>query len=260
MNEPLHFLAQHGSVVLFSAVLAEQMGLPIPAFPFLIAAGALVASGQMAWGAAIGLAVIASLLGDQVWYELGKHRGRRVLTWLCQISLEPTSCVRRTEELFARHGVRSLVVAKFIPGLSTIAPPLAAIAGLSLPQYLLYNGAGTILWVGAGIGLGYIFIDQLEQVVSFIARLGPAVALLMAAGIGGYVLYKVLHRFRLGRTVPRLSVQEVRERIALGEAPLFIDLRPSAARQETPGIPGSLWMSVEQILVAQDNLPQDRDL
>src|SRR5215217_1028830 len=130
MDDILHFLTQHGTLVLFAAVLAEQIGLPLPAVPFLIAAGALVGTDQMTLGVAVTTAVAAALLGDQVWYELGRRRGRPVLNWLCQISLEPTSCVRRTEEFFTRHGARSLVVAKFIPGLSTIAPPLAGIVGL----------------------------------------------------------------------------------------------------------------------------------
>ena len=104
MNETLHFVTQHGTFVLFVAVLAEQVGLPVPALPFLIAAGALVGNGQMALGVAVGAAVLAALLGDQLWYELGRRRGRRVLNWLCRISIEPSSCVSRTEEFFTRHG------------------------------------------------------------------------------------------------------------------------------------------------------------
>jgi membrane protein DedA with SNARE-associated domain len=134
MKETLHFLTQHGTIVLFVAVFAEQIGLPVPALLFLIAAGALVGTGQMALGAAVGAAVLAALLGDQLWYELGRRRGRQVLNWLCRISLEPTSCIRRTEDFFTRYGARSLVVAKFVPGLSTIAPPLAGIVRLPVPQ------------------------------------------------------------------------------------------------------------------------------
>src|SRR5215471_4642922 len=163
MNETLEFLAQHGMLVLCASVFAEQIGLPLPAIPFLIAAGAMVGNGQMALGMAVVSAVLAAMAGDQVWFELGRLRGRLVLNWLCRISLEPTSCVRRTEDFFARHGVRSLIVAKFVPGFSTIAPPLAGIVGLTVRQYLLFNGLGTLLWVGLGIGLGMAFSDQLEQ-------------------------------------------------------------------------------------------------
>jgi membrane protein DedA with SNARE-associated domain/rhodanese-related sulfurtransferase len=260
MDETFHFLTQHGAAVLFVIVFMEQIGLPVPALLFLIAAGALVGTGQMALGAAVGSAVLAALLGDQLWYELGRHRGRQVLNWLCRISVEPTACVRRTEEFFTRYGARSLVFAKFIPGLSTIAPPLAGIGGLRLPQYLLYNGAGTILWVGSGIGLGYVFSDQFEQAISVAAHLGSSMALILLGSVTGYVAYKVLHHYRVRRLVPKLTVQQVTGKITAGEAPVFIDLRPHGARQDIPSIPGSLVLSFNELMVNHHELPRDRDV
>ena len=260
MNETLEFLAQHGTLVLCAAVFGEQIGLPLPAIPFLIAAGAMVGDGQMEIGVAVASAVLAAMAGDQVWFELGRLRGRQVLNWLCRISLEPTTCVRRTEDLFARHGVRSLVVAKFVPGLSTVAPPLAGIVGLSVPQYLLYNGLGTLLWVGSGLGLGYLFSDQLEQAVSLSAHVGPTVGLILLGGVTGYVGYKALNRYRVERLVSRLTVQQVIEKLASGEDLIIIDLRPHADRQERAGIPGSVLMTLEELAAGQHDLPRDRDL
>lgn len=260
MNEALQFLTQHGTLILFAAVFAEQIGLPLPAIPFLIGAGALVGDGQMALGMAVASAVLASLAGDQVWFELGRRRGRRVLNWLCRVSLEPTSCVRRTEDFFARHGARSLVAAKFVPGLSTIAPPLAGIVGLSLPLYLLYNGLGTILWVGSSIGLGYVFSDQLERALFLTAHVGPTVMLILISVVAGYVIYKVLHRYRMDHFVPRLTVEQVTEKLAAGEDPMIIDLRPHPARQEQPGIPGSLSLSIDEVIARHQDLPRDRDV
>jgi len=260
MNETLHFLTQHGYAVLFVVVLAEQIGLPVPALLFLIAAGALVGTGQMALSVAVGSAVLAALLGDQLWYELGRRRGRQVLNWLCRISLEPTSCIRRTEDFFTRYGARSLVVAKFVPGLSTIAPPLAGIVGLQVPQYLFYNGLGTVLWVSSGIGIGYAFSDQLEQAASVVAYLGPTMALILLGGVAGYIVYKALHRYRVRRLVSKLSVQQVTEKIAAGEDPVFIDLRPHGARREVPGIPGSLSLSVKEVIAGHRDIPRDRDV
>jgi membrane protein DedA with SNARE-associated domain/rhodanese-related sulfurtransferase len=260
MSETIEFLAQHGSIVLFAAVLAEQIGLPLPAVPFLIAAGALVGTGQMSLSMAVVAAVFAALLGDQVWFELGRRRGRQVLNWLCRISFEPTSCVRRTEDFYARHGVRSLVVAKFIPGLSTIAPPLAGIVGLSVPQYLLYNGLGTLLWVGSGIGLGYLFTDQLEQALSMTAHWGLTVGLVLLVGMTIYAIYKMLKWYRMERLVPRLTAQQVAEKLAAGEDPLIIDLRPIGDRREIPGIPGSLPLLFEEVVARHQDLPQDRDV
>lgn len=260
MNETIEFLAQHGTLILFVVVLAEQIGLPLPAVPFLIAAGALVGTGQMSLSLAVVAAVFAALLGDQVWFELGRRRGRQVLNWLCRISFEPTSCVRRTEDLYARHGVRSLVVAKFVPGLSTIAPPLAGIMGLSVPQYLLYNGLGTLLWVGSGIGLGYLFTDQLEQALSMTAHWGLTVGLILLVSVTSYAIYKMLKWYRMERLVPRLTAQQVAEKLTAGEDPLIIDLRPIGDRREIPGIPGSLPLLFEEVLARHHVLPRDRDV
>jgi membrane protein DedA with SNARE-associated domain/rhodanese-related sulfurtransferase len=260
MDATVQFLTQHGTILLFLIVLAEQIGLPIPALPVLIAAGALVGTGQMNFAVVAGVSILAAVLGDQVWFELGRRRGRQVLGWLCRISFEPLSCVRRTEEFFARHGVRSLVVAKFIPGLSTIAPPLAGIMGLRMPQYFLYNSIGTILWVGSGIGLGMAFSNQLDQALAMAAHLGPTVALTFLGMVVGYVVYKALHRYRVERLVSRLTARQLAEKIAAGEDPVIIDLRPHDAREAVPGIPGSLPLSVDEMLAKRHELPHDRDV
>ena len=260
MSETLHFLTQHGTAVLFVMVFAEQIGLPIPAVPVLIAAGALVGTGQMALGMAVGTAVFAALLGDQLWYELGRRRGRRVLNWLCRISIEPTTCIQRTEDFFTRHGMRALVIAKFVPGLSTIAPPLAGIVGLRMPQYLLCNGLGTVLWVMSGIGVGYLFSNQLEQAVSVAAYLGPTLAMILFGSVAMYVIGKVVHRYRVERAIPRVTVQEVTEKISAGEDPVIIDLRSHGARRDMTGIPGSQSLSVKEVIAGYRDLPRDRDV
>jgi|APDOM4702015191_1054821.scaffolds.fasta_scaffold42245_1 membrane protein DedA with SNARE-associated domain/rhodanese-related sulfurtransferase len=260
MDATVQFLTQHGTIILFLIVLAEQVGLPIPALPVLIAAGALVGAGQMGFWSAVGTAILASLLADQLWFELGRQQGRQVLGWLCRISFEPMSCVRRTEEFFARHGIHSLMIAKFIPGLNTIAPPLAGIMGLRMTQYLLYNGIGTILWAGSGIGLGIVFSNQLDQALAMVTKLGPTVALAFLGMVLGYVVYKALHRYRVEQLVPRLAARQLVEKIAAGENPVIIDLRPHDAREDVPGIPSSLALSLDELLATQHELPRDRDV
>ncbi len=141
-------LGQHGAWVLFGGVLAEQLGLPFPALPLLVAAGVLVGTGHLSWSGALVAAISGALLADVIWFFAGRWRGRPVLTLLCRIALEPDACVRRTEDVFRRYGVRSLLVVKFIPGLSTIAPPLAGIVGLGLPLFLLYDALGAVVWAG----------------------------------------------------------------------------------------------------------------
>src|SRR5439155_13794396 len=130
MDDVTQFLIRHSSLVLFATVFADQVGLPIPAVPMLLAAGALAGAGQMKLGMAVSLAVAACLVGDFIWYYLGRYRGRHVLNVLCRISFEPDTCVRRTENFFGLHGMRSLVLAKFIPGVSTVTPALAGLFGV----------------------------------------------------------------------------------------------------------------------------------
>ncbi|SLM47204.1 conserved membrane protein of unknown function [Nitrospira japonica] len=260
MNEIVGFLMEHGALVVFATVLAEQIGLPVPAVPFLVAAGALAAAGHLNLAVAAGAAVLASLAGDQVWFELGRRRGRQVLGWLCRIAIEPDSCIRRTEDFFSRHGARSLIVAKFIPGLSTIAPPLAGIVGLRLSQFLLFNGVGTILWVGSGLGLGYLFADQLERVLALSASVGPTIGMLAVGAAAGYVAWRVLSRYRGDDPVPHVTPRVVREKLRAGERPVIVDLRPLGARREKAGIPGALPMSADEIVAGQRDLPRDRDV
>src|SRR5256884_417987 len=162
MDDVTQFVIRHANLVLFAAVFADQVGLPFPAVPVLLAAGALAGAGQMNLGMAVGLAVAACFVGDFVWYYLGRHRGRHVLNVLCRISFEPDSCVRRTENFFGRHGMRSLILAKFIPGVSTVTPALAGLFNVSVERFMLYNGLGALLWTVTYIAPGYLFSDQLE--------------------------------------------------------------------------------------------------
>jgi membrane protein DedA with SNARE-associated domain len=145
MNGTMEFLTSYGYAALFACVLAEQLGLPLPAAPFLLAAGALASAGKLNLAVALLLAVAASLVGDTVWYYLGKTRGMAVLRLLCKISLEPDACVRQTNAAYSKHGTRWLLFAKFIPGVSTVAPPMAGIYRLSLWRFITADGIGASL-------------------------------------------------------------------------------------------------------------------
>src|SRR5260221_128844 len=171
MNETLEFLVRHGAAVLFAAVFVEQMGVPLPAAPWLLAAGALIGTGKMNWVTALGGAALGSLLADLIWFYLGRLYGNQVLGLLCRISLEPDSCVRRTQNVFTRYGMRGVIVSKFIPGLSTLAPPLAGISGIGAPRFFFFDGLGSLLYVGSFIVLGALFRHQLEQVIAALASL-----------------------------------------------------------------------------------------
>src|SRR5437870_9456297 len=157
MHRTLEFLLHHGYVVLLGWVFVEQVGLPLPSMPLLLAAGALAGTGHLSFVASMFYVMLAAVAADSIWYQLGRRKGIRILQFLCKISLEPDSCVRRTEGIFSKQGARSLLLAKFIPGLSTVAPPLAGIFHMRARKFLLFDALGSLVWGFSILGTGYIF-------------------------------------------------------------------------------------------------------
>src|SRR5437867_8757752 len=172
MNETSQFLTRYGLPLVFASVFVEQMGLPIPAVPLLLTVGALSAIGKFSLLLGILVTVVACLIADAFWFYLGRYRGNRVLSFLCRISLEPDSCVRRTQNVFTRYGLRGIVVAKFVPGMSTVAPPLAGMAGVPLGQFLFFDGFGALLYGSSLSCLGYLFSNQIQQIGAAITHVG----------------------------------------------------------------------------------------
>jgi membrane protein DedA with SNARE-associated domain/rhodanese-related sulfurtransferase len=239
------------------------VGLPIPAVPVLLAAGALAGAGKMNLGMAVGLGVVACLIGDLVWYYLGRQRGAQVLKVLCRISLEPDSCVRRTETFFIRHGTRSLILAKFIPGLSTVTPALAGLFGVSLERFMLYNGLGALLWTAAFIAPGYLLADQLEWVAAQAARLGSSLVVLVVGVLALYITYKYVHRQLLLRElrIARIMPDELKKMLDDGHDVTIVDLRQSLEIEVDPyTIPGAVRMAVEELETRHHEIPRDRDV
>jgi membrane protein DedA with SNARE-associated domain len=263
VSDILLSLAEYGYVLLFLFVLAEQIGLPIPAVPALLGIGALAGTGRTSIALALGTALAGSLPPDIIWYELGRRRGNRVLVLLCRISLEPDSCVRRTENLFLQRGKNALLIAKFFPGLSTVAPPLAGMVGIPRAQFLALDIAAAILWAGAWMGLGYLFSDALEMVAMRAARLGNSIGLLAAAALVGYILYKLVQRQRFLRSlrVARITPEELERRLRSVDAPAVIDTRTILDVEALPQmIPGALWIPAEEITRRAAELPRGREL
>src|SRR5437867_8386459 len=199
MSETSQFLMRHGLPLLFAAVLVEQLGLPIPAPPLLLAVGALAALGKFNLLFATLVTIAACLIADAVWFYLGRYQGNKVLGFLCRVSLEPDSCVRRAQNIFTRYGLRGIVVAKFIPGMSTVAPPLAGMAGVHAGRFLLVDGLGALLYGGAYLCLGYIFANQIEQIAAAIADIGGSALTLLVTIVALYIAFKYWQRRRLLR-------------------------------------------------------------
>jgi membrane protein DedA with SNARE-associated domain/rhodanese-related sulfurtransferase len=263
MNNTLEFLVRHGTTVLFAVVFVEQMGIPLPAAPWLLAAGALAAAGKMNWAMALGAATISSLLADMIWFYFGRHYGHRVLNLLCRISLEPDSCVRRTQDIFTRNGMRGVVAAKFIPGLSTLAPPMAGSSGVNASRFLLFDGLGSLLYAGCFMLLGALFSRQLEQVLNALAGLGGS-ALAVVGGLAAlYLGYKYWQRQRLlgELRMAKITVDELRQMQEAGESPVILDLRSLTELDEDPAlIRGAVHMTMEEVQLRHQEIPRDREI
>jgi membrane protein DedA with SNARE-associated domain len=263
MNDIIQFLLRHGYLVLFIAILLEQVGAPVPSAPLLLAAGALAAHGNLSYTLVFFLSIVAALAGDLIWYELGRHRGRKVLHFICRISLEPDSCVRRTEDVFAHHGGRALLLAKFIPALGIAAPPMAGLLRMSLVRFLIYDTAGSALWVFTFTGIGLLFSEQIEDVALLLARLGVWALIITLGPLAGYLTWKYVQRrrFMARHQVARIAPEEVMRKMSAGENLFIIDLRHKLDLQaDETGLPGAIHIEPEEIEQRHREIPKDRDI
>ncbi len=263
VENTLQFVIHHGYAVLFAWVLLEQGGLPIPAVPFLLAVGALAATGRMNLALILATAVIASLASDGSWYALGRRRGMGILHLLCRISLEPDSCVRQTENLFSRRGSSALLVAKFIPGLSTVAPPLAGITRMHPGRFLLFDGLGALFWAGVFAVLGVLFSEQLEGLGVFLATMGTWLLAILVGGPGAYLLWKFLARqlFLRRLRVARITPEELRRKLESGEEVMIVDLRHALEFDADPVvIPGAVRWDAGDLAQGELKLPRGREV
>jgi membrane protein DedA with SNARE-associated domain/DNA-directed RNA polymerase specialized sigma24 family protein len=199
MTTIVQFVMRHGYFILFAAVFARQIGLPLPAPLFLLAAGALAAAGKLGLVPALGLSVIACVLADWVWYEAGRRKGDKVLHFLHSFTRDPDAHDRRAKRIFARYGPPLLLVAKFVPGLDAVAPPLAGISRTSRLRFLAFETVGAGLWSGTYAGLGYIFSHDLDRAAAYVGRAGKFLACLVLAGLFIYALRKLVLRYRFVR-------------------------------------------------------------
>jgi membrane protein DedA with SNARE-associated domain len=263
MHRTLEFLLHHGYLVVLGWVFIEQVGIPLPSMPILLAAGALAGTGHLSFFASLIYAMLAAVTADSIWYQLGRRRGIRILQLLCKISLEPDSCVRRTEGIFSKQGARSLLVAKFIPGLGTVAAPLAGIFHMRWLRFLLFDAFGSLLWAGSFLGLGYAFSGEIEHVAEHLASMGGWLLVLLGGVFAAYIAYKYVarRRFLRGLRISRITVEEMKEKIDSGEDLVIVDLRHSLDFEADPEtIPGAFRMDAKELEEKNDQLPRDREV
>jgi membrane protein DedA with SNARE-associated domain len=264
LKQTLEFLLHHGYAVLFVSVLIEQLGLPLPSIPILLAMGALAGRGDLAYAPALLVAVAACLIADNVWYWMGVQRGASILNLLCKISMEPDSCVRQTENMFLKWGARGLLFAKFVPGLSTAACPLAGMFRMEIWKFCLFDGLGALLWAGSYSLLGYVFSNQLEELAAKALGMGSWLLGIIVCAVGGWILWKYLARRRFYKEleVSRVTPAELMAMLDRGDPLTMVDVR-NALEWKVEGaskLPGALHMSFEELEERLTEIPLDRDV
>jgi membrane protein DedA with SNARE-associated domain len=263
MGPILNFLLHYGYWVLFLNVLLEQMGIPIPASPVMLAMGALAGLGKFSFAGALVLAVTAAMLADQVWYRLGRVRGHSILRLICRISLEPDSCVSSTHRTFSRWGAWSLVFARFVPGLSAVAAPMAGLTRMPMRRFIAADTVGATLWCGFCLTLGYVFDNQLELVAQSMSRFGGWVVVLVAGLIAAYLGAKYYQRRRFMKQlrIHRVTPDELMRMIEAGDDVAVIDLRNSLEVEvDDVKVPGAIWIDQEDIEARHDEIPREKEV
>jgi membrane protein DedA with SNARE-associated domain/rhodanese-related sulfurtransferase len=263
MSDLIELVYHHGTLLVFVVTLAARIGAPVPAAPVLAVAGAAAAGMQ---GSLLGMlvaAIVANLLGDGVWYWAGKRYGYQVLKLLCRISMSPDSCVRQSESFIARWGGSSLIAAKFVPGVSVVAPPMSGALGMSLAAFVGYETLAAFIWSALLLGIGALFANQIRDVLALMSAFGALALAVVAVAFVVYLAWRFLRRRAFLRAVgmSRISVSELRTLIDAGAEPVVIDVRSDVGRElDARRIPGALGLELAALKRELHDLPRDREI
>jgi membrane protein DedA with SNARE-associated domain/rhodanese-related sulfurtransferase len=263
MALPEHILLIYGYLLLFAWVLVEQLGVPLPATPVLLAAGALSAEHELNFVLALLAGLAASLTADSAWFLIGRRYGHRVLRILCKLSLEPTVCVRRTQNSFGRRRAITIMIAKFVPGLATLAPPVAGQNGMAFGSFLLFDAIGATAWLGALLAAGRFFGDLLQRNSSLLDWAGRFSGALLVLGILGFLVARIVRRRRILRKLieARLEPEELKRQLDAGEPVYIVDLRhPLEVLPDPFTLPGARHFSPDTLAERHHEIPRDRDI
>jgi len=261
MSYLVDFIEQFGTLAVFVNVLVEQLGAPVPAYPTLMMASALLSEEPMSFRDLLLTAILAAIIADLIWFAAGKRYGKQVLALLCRISLSPDSCVRQTESLFHRWGAPSLLIAKFIPGFASIVSALAGAMGTKTPVFLLFDCLGTAVWAGSALWLGLLFRSTIGDLMDVLESLGRWGLLLVLSALVLFVLHRWWQRRQFTRSLrmARISVAELHDLHLLGSEPVVVDVRPAHAQGEGR-IPGALAIPMDKISKVVLDMPVDSEV
>ena len=265
MNDLFGLMARHGYALTFGLLLAEAMGLPFPAAIALVAAGAAIASHAL-WGPFVLVTALAALLlGDSVEFWMGRYMGWGLLGFLCRVSINPETCILRSAESFYKRGKLTLVIAKFIPGVNTMAAPLAGSMKMRFSQFLRLDLAGASLYTATYLLVGYVSRDFLAAILRGFHAAGQAMEAVVVAALAVYAAYRVVQyrKHKKYRIVPRVQVHELAERLASAEAKdvVIADVRSHGYYDSgTERIKGSIRIEPNNLAEEIKHLPKDKDI
>lgn len=259
---------RHAYSVLFGWVLVEQAGLPIPSVPLMLAAGTMSAAHKIHLALILPVILLACLMADTMWWWMGRRFGSRVLDILCRMSLDASTCVNRAQGSIARRGGVTLLFAKFVPGVSTIAAPIAGQSGMSYAEFAAYDMTGTLVWAGAWLFAGRFFGDMARRSNQFFGTLTHFAVALVLAMILGIIIYRYVQRQRFLAELRGLRL-EPEQLLAMmddarsegGQLPFIIDLRhPLDVLTDPEVLPGALRIGPDELKLHRDEIPHDREI
>ena len=260
MDSLVNLIRTHGSLVVLGVAFLENLGLPIPALPFLVIAGCLVVDGPVSLPLTILAAIVGALSADLLWFWFGLSKGRSALQLFCKLSLNPDSCVGRTERIFRARGALTILTSKLIPGLNTLVPPLAGVLRMSFWKYVLLDIGGSTLWACLGVGLGMVFG---VGVLSGLESIQNTLVVLLVGLITAYIISKVFYRRHLVKhySVPKIDPAELYEMISTGKEVLVIDLRnENAFLSSAAAVPGSMRIPPAEFEIHVHRLPKEKEI
>jgi membrane protein DedA with SNARE-associated domain/rhodanese-related sulfurtransferase len=250
MNDLVALLSAQGAAVVFLATLATRLGAPVPAAPFLVVAGGLAVGGQLSFAAVLLAAVLGNILGDGAWFLAGRRWGYRVMRFLCRISLSADTCVRRSESILGRWGGLSLIAAKFVPGVSVVAPPMAGALGMSNTRFMAYETVAALIWALGFLALGGLFHGAIQDVLAVMSSVGLTATLVGMLLLAAFVAWRYRER-RIARQledIEHVEVAALREALAVGARLMVVDLRSAETRKiDDRAVPGAIGITYGEL-------------
>ena len=262
MEYRIALVQQYGLGLVFVNVLALQAGLPLPAYPVLIVAGAYAAAGGSPVWQLVSVGIVAALVADTGWYLAGRRFGMRILGLLCRVSLSPDTCVRQTESIFQRFGPASMLFAKFVPGFASVATALGGALRLNYLKFLLFDAGGAGLWVGVAVTLGYLFRDAIGGVINTLSSFGRYGVMIVIGGFVAWIAFKWWRRWRFIKQLrmDRVSVDELREMMQQNSVQALVDVRSAITQAATGKIPGARAIDMQNIAAGFEGVPVDGEV